>query len=307
MQNVLVTGGAGFIGSHTVNLLLSKGLNVVVYDNLVSGQIKNLDLSHPKLKFIEADILDYPTLLQQVKQTDAVLHLAALSSVSQSIEEPLQSFRVNALGFIHVLQAIVTANRPIRCVYASSAAVYGSVTELPCSDERPLPVEILSPYALAKANNERYAELFVQLYKIKSLGLRYFNVYGANQNPHSPYAGVIAKFINQYQADKSIVIFGDGKQSRDFVHVLDVANANWLALQSDYHGVLNIATGVAETLTNLVSYIEHAGGKPAQVQFAASRLGDIRESYATVDNAKKELGFQYTVEFAQGLHALVRG
>lgn len=305
MQNVLVTGGAGFIGSHTVRLLLTKGIKVVVFDNLLTGNTDNLDLNHPNLTFVENDVLNYSAFLEQIESCDAVLHLAAISSVPKSIEDPVQSFRVNEQGFIHILQAIHELKKPIRCVYASSAAVYGSVAKLPCSDEAPLPLVTLSPYALQKANNERYAVLYDRLYKIKSLGLRYFNVYGPGQNPNSPYAGVIAKFIQQYQENKTITIFGDGEQSRDFIHVADVAKCNWLALNSLYHGVLNIATGVSQTLLDLVNYIERAGGKKAQLNFAETRMGDIRKSYAEIEKAKRYLEFNYTINFEEGIRSLV--
>lgn len=305
MLNVLVTGGAGFIGSHTVNLLLSKGLRVTVYDNLLTGKLERLDLSHPNLKVIQADVLDYPQLFAAVQQCDAVLHLAAIASVPQSIADPIQSLKVNTQGFLSVLQCIREIDRPIRCVYASSAAVYGSVARLPCSDEIPLPLVTLSPYALEKANNERYAELFDRLCKIKTLGLRYFNVYGPGQDPTSPYAGVIAKFIELFQSESPIVIFGDGEQSRDFIHVTDVAKANWLALTSDYHGVLNIATGTPETLLNLVSYIEQARNTKAKLQFSESRTGDIRKSYAETDKAKRHLGFEYKIKFQEGVRSLL--
>ena len=305
MQRVLVTGGAGFIGSHTIDLLLAEGLQVVAYDNLITGQPQNLNLSHSNLTLIEADVLDYDALRSAIQGCDAVLHLAAISSVPKSIEDPVNSLRVNTQGFLHVLHAIQELKRPIRCVYASSAAVYGCVAQLPCSDEKPLPQSALSPYALEKANNERYADLFERLFGIKSLGLRYFNVFGTRQDPSSPYAGVIAKFVEQYQQDKSIMIFGDGEQSRDFIHVSDVARANLLALQGSYHGVLNIATGVPETLRNLVHYIEGVRGRPAQVEFAPLRVGDIKKSYATIEKAERQLGFRYTVNFQEGIRSLL--
>jgi UDP-glucose 4-epimerase len=306
MKNILITGGAGFIGSHTADLLLQSGMRVIVLDNLASGKLTNLDVFNPNLEIVPGDILNYRFLLAQVQRVDAVLHLAALPSVTKSIEDPVHTLQVNTQGFVHVLQAIREAQKDIRLVYASSAAIYGSNTTLPCSDENlELPNLPLSPYALEKANNERYANLFAALYGIKSLALRYFNVYGSRQDPDSPYSGVIAKFIERYQQQSDIQILGDGQQSRDFIYVADVARANMLALQSNYTGALNVATGTAETLKNLIAYIEQAGGRPAQMNFAAARAGDIRESYASTKKAEQHLAFRYGTPLADGIRLLM--
>jgi nucleoside-diphosphate-sugar epimerase len=301
MKRILVTGGAGFISSHTADLLLQENYEVVVYDNLLTGKLSNVDLFNSRVQFLQADILDFSKLAKEVARCDAVVHLAALASVPKSIEDPIESLKINSLGFLHVLQAIRQAGRPVRLVYASSAAVYGDTEKLPCSDEIPLVEEALSPYALEKANDERYAELFARLFGIKSLGLRYFNVYGPRQDPKSPYSGVIAKFLECYKKGDFISVFGDGKQSRDFIHVSDVARANLLALRSDYCGALNIATGKAETLLNLISYIEQAGGKSAEIVYAPARAGDIANSYAKVEKAKKELDFRAAISLAEGI------
>lgn len=305
MKRILITGGAGFIGSHTVDLFLQQGAQVVALDNLATGKVTNLNLFHPNLRFVQADVLDYAALAKEVAASDVVLHLAALPSVLQSIADPIRSLNVNTLGFLHVLQAIRESNTDIRLIYASSAAVYGADVELPCSDELPLPQAPLSPYALEKANNERYADLYGRLFGIKSLGLRYFNVYGSRQTPGSPYSGVISKFIERYQKNEPIIIFGDGQQSRDFIHVADVAQANWLAVQSDYCGALNIATGRAETLVNLVSYIEAVGDHKAQVDFAPPRVGEIAKSYACIAKAENYLQYHYTTGLAEGVGSLL--
>jgi len=305
MQRILVTGGAGFIGSHTVDLLLANHFQVIVLDNLVSGRLDYLYEAHPYLTFVEGDILHVELVSNIIQGCDAVLHLAALPSVPKSIEDPIGSLKVNLEGFLNVLQAIRLVNTACRLVYASSAAVYGESATLPCNDEEPLPEMALSPYALEKATNERYAYLFERLFGMKALGLRYFNVYGTRQNPGSPYSGVISKFIENYQQDKPITIFGDGKQSRDFVHVSDVARANLLALQSDYTGVLNIATGKPETLLDLVSYIEKTGKQAADVQFAPKRAGDIAMSYAKTNKTQQHLHFQSETSLAQGIHSLL--
>lgn len=304
MQQILVTGGAGFIGSHTVDLLLANDKKVIVLDNLASGNLDNLALSHPNLQFINDDILNYAHLRKIVADCDAVMHLAALPSVPKSIEDPVKSLQVNMQGFVHVLQAIRESGKSIRLVYASSAAVYGDSSKLPCDDEA-LPAIALSPYALEKANNERYADLYARLFNIKSLGLRYFNAYGPRQDPASPYSGVISKFIELYQQNKPITIFGDGLQSRDFIHVSDIAKANLLALTSEFTGVLNIATGIPETLLNLVGYIESLGDHPTELNFAPSRAGDVPRSYANIERAKQYLGFYYSTNLEQGIQSLL--
>lgn len=305
MKKILVTGGAGFIGSHTVDLLLAQDYQVTVFDNLSSGKLSYLNCFHPNISIIQDDILNYPVLRKAINSSDAVLHLAALPSVPKSIEDPIQSLRINTQGFVHVLQAIREVQRPIRLVYASSAAVYGSAEKLPCSDES-APAVLLSPYALEKANNEYYSDLYKRLFDINGLGLRYFNVYGVRQDPNSPYSGVIAKFIENSKKNEPLTIFGDGKQSRDFIHVSDVARANVLALQGDYCGVVNVATGVPETLLNLVKYVEAAQQKPMQVNFAVARQGDIVESYATIDKAEQKLKFRAQIPLSEGITSLLK-
>ena len=302
---ILVTGGAGFIGSHTVDALLRENREVVVLDNLFSGRLNNLDLAHPNLEFVEGDVLEYPLLVDLLTGCDAVLHLAAIASVPLSIEKPIYSFQVNTQGFLHVLQAVYEAKRPIRLVYASSAAVYGEAAVLPCLDTKPLDGVVLSPYALQKRHIEQYADLYQRLHGTKSLGLRYFNVYGERQDPASPYSGVISRFLSLYQQDKALTIFGDGQQSRDFIHVQDVARANCLALQSDYAGQLNIATGQSETLLDLIQSIEAAGGRRANLTFAPASAGDIQSSYAATQLALQQIDFCYTIALGQGMRRMV--
>lgn len=306
MKKILVTGGAGFIGSHTVDLLLENGFSVIVYDNFSSGKLPNLNLFHSQLEVVQGDILDYPKLLKEMARCDAVLHLAAMISVPLSIENPVQSLNVNMLGFLNILQAIRELNKPIRLVYASSAAVYGNAEKLPCRDDVPLSAPVLSPYALEKMNNENYSDLYFRLFEIGGLGLRYFNVYGPRQDPKSPYSGVISKFVDQYRKGEPIKIFGDGEQTRDFIYVTDVAKANLMALQNDYCGVLNIATGVPESLKKLVQYIEQVGGKPTTIEYAHARPGDVVHSYASVEKAKMYLDFQSNIGLERGVDLLMK-
>lgn len=306
-QRILVTGGAGFIGSHTIDLLLQTGWQVVVLDNLFSGKLENLNLAHPDLEFIQGDVLEYPLLEDLLANCQAVLHLAAIVSVPYSIENPIYSFQVNTQGFLHIIQGIRKIRRPIRLVYASSAAVYGNADLLPCRDDAPLSSAPLSPYALQKIQAEEHARLYEQLYGVKSLGLRYFNAYGSRQDANSPYSGVISYFLAAYQNDKELVLFGDGQQSRDFIHVTDIAKANLLALKSDYSGVLNIATGKAQTLLKLIEYIESAGDKSAKLRMEPARDGDIKHSYAAITLAEKYLGFKYSLSLKEGIQQLLSG
>ncbi len=302
-RKILVTGGAGFIGSHSVDYLLAQDCQVTVLDNLSSGKIENLDLTNPNLELIEGDVLEYPLVADLVRASDAVLHLAAIASVPVSIENPIYTMQVNTQGFLHVLQAVQESQRAVRVVYASSAAVYGDTKSLPCREQQ---VEVpLSPYALQKMNCEQYAALFTALHGVKSSGLRYFNVYGERQDPASPYSGVISRFLDLYQKGDEIVVYGDGLQTRDFIHVSDVARANWLALQSQYTDALNIATGKPETLLALIDYIEAAGGSPAVRGVGPARVGDIRNSYAAIELAAEQLGFTAEVGLKDGIARMV--
>jgi len=305
-QRILVTGGAGFIGSHTVDLLLQEGKEVVVLDNLSSGKIENLNLQHPNLEFIEGDVLEYPFLVDLLAGCDAILHLAAIVSVPQSIENPIFTFQVNTQGCLHALQAVYKTKHPIRLVYASSASVYGNLAELPCRDDVPLPRLPQSPYALQKIQAEDYADLYARLFGVKSLGLRYFNVYGSRQDPTSPYSGVISLFLDAYKNDSELIIFGDGQQSRDFIHVADVAKANVLALNSSYTGTLNVATGDPQTLLQIIEFIKSAGGKPAKLHFEPPRQGDIKASFAATELAQCHLGFNYSISQQEGIKLMMK-
>jgi len=304
-ERVLITGGAGFIGSHTADLLLQQGRQVIVLDNLSSGKMENLNLRNADLDLVEGDVLEYPLLAKLINDVDAVIHLAAIASVPMSIEHPIYTFQVNTQGFLHVLEGVRQARRPVRVVYASSAAIYGDATSLPCRDDAPLSEPLLSPYALQKLNTEEYADLYARLHNIPSLALRYFNVYGHRQDPASPYSGVISRYMDLYQSKAPLTVFGDGKQSRDFIHVSDIALANVRALDSEYAGAMNIATGQPQTLLQLIEYIEKAGGEPAEIQLCPARAGDIRASYASVEKAKKHLGFSSTISLAEGIQQMV--
>lgn len=307
IERILITGGAGFIGSHTAEHLLQQGYQVVVLDNLSSGKLTNLPMRHPDLDFIEGDILDFYLLEELVGTVDAVLHLAAIASVPFSFENPIYSFQVNTQGSLHVFEAVRKTGRPIRVVYASSAAVYGQTTALPCRDDQSVSEHFLSPYALHKWQSEQYADLYARLHGVKSLGLRYFNVYGLRQDPASPYSGVISRYLAACEQGAPLMVFGDGEQSRDFIHIDDIVKANLLALTHPYAGVLNIATGQPQTLLQLIDYIKKARGSLPDVRMEPARPGDIRASWAATAQAEEQLKFKATISLEDGIARIIPG
>lgn len=299
MNRVLVTGGAGFIGAYSTACLLSHGFPVTVLDDFSTGRADSLPEGAAALRCIEGDILDYPLLVSALADCDAVLHLAGKVSVEASLADPVASCRVNVLGFLHILQAIRESGRRVRLVYASSAAVYGELSE-PAQEALPLSGAFLSPYALQKAEMEYHAAQYQRL-GVPSLGLRYFNVYGKGQRANSPYAGVIARFRAAHCAGRPLTVLGEGRQTRDFVHVQEVARANLLALKSSAEGVLNIAAGTSESVLDLITHLERVTGKRAAVQFQPARPGDILHSAASTAAACQQLGFQSSISLRQGL------
>lgn len=302
-KRILVTGGAGFIGARTVEFFLQEGLEVTVLDNLSSGSLCKLDLHNPKLEFVKGDVCDYSTVLNCVSRSSVILHLAGCASVTRSLEDPAFSLKNNTLGFLNVLQAVRANKAEMRIVYASSAAVYGACTR-PCDDTVPLREAPLSPYALDKINLERYAELFHVLFDVKSLGLRYFNVYGPGQSADSSYSGVISIFLNSHLKGTPLTVFGDGLQTRDFIHVSDVARANLLACFSESTGIVNIGAGISYTLLELIGLIERAGARKAIVKHASPKAEDIRRSCSTTKKCLDMLNFKPSVELADGVEQL---
>lgn len=297
--HVLVTGGAGFIGSHTVERLLRVGARVRVLDNLRTGRVENVP-NDPHLEFVHGDACDPKTVRQAVTDVTHVLHLAAQVSVAWSIENPVESCRENVMAFVVVLEAARQAR--VRFVYASSTAVYGDTGGEPASEMRPLVP--LSPYGLEKLIDERYAALYTTLHGYRSLGLRYFNVYGPRQDPHSPYSGVIPKFLAQITRGESLTLRGDGLQERDFVHVLDVARINVQALAGDASGVLNVARGESVTIRTLIATLERIVGRSLPVSRVSESPGEIRFSRADVSRLHQDFGLpQITLE--EGLRALL--
>ncbi len=297
---ILVTGGAGFIGSHSVDLLLSRGFRVRVLDNLSAGRLENLPIGHPGLEFVNGDVLDTPTLHRCFSGVTHVLHLAAQVSVVRSLEEVSYSCEQNILGFVRVLEQ--SARQAVRLVYASSAAVYGNPEYIPLYEESAvLPI---SPYGLEKYANELYAELYGRLYGMKCMGLRYFNVFGPRQDPQSPYSGVISRFIHQAKSGEKLTVRGDGLQARDFIHVRDVARANVAALLANSTGMVNIARGESITILTLAELVQKLSGSVPQIEWVPETIGDIRSSRADITRMLHELcAPEYTLR--DGLSELV--
>lgn len=293
-MRVLVTGGAGFIGFHTCSELLKQGHEVTILDDLSTGKITNIqDLSHDNLTFIKGDVNDETALINALEAIDSVIHLAAKVSVRESIDNPSLTSRVNVGGFISVADKARLLGVK-RLVYASSAAIYGDGSvygHFTASDGADsFGHTPISPYGLDKLTDEAYADLFHRLYGLQTIGLRYFNVYGPRQDPASPYAGVIGKFISRALADQPLMIFGDGEQRRNFVYVEDIAKVNVAAATgigkfNSFQGFVNVAKpdGVV-TLNQMVRMLNKVIGKPISVNYQDPVVGDIRSSIPAMNN-----------------------
>ncbi|VAW57517.1 UDP-glucose 4-epimerase [hydrothermal vent metagenome] len=302
MQKVLIAGGAGFIGSHTADLLMEKGIKVRVLDNLTSGFRSNLPADNPLLEFIEGDIRNADTVKAAMEGVTHVVHLAAQVSVVASLEDPEFSAQQNIIGYLNVLDAAKNAGVK-RMVYASSAAIYGEPHVLPLTED--VPMKQLSPYGLEKKFNEDYADLYYRLYNFTSVGMRFFNVYGPRQDPKSPYAGVIALFMDRIKDKLPLVVNGDGEHSRDFVYVRDVARTNVAALELDYHGACNVATGKRTTLLDLIRVLSEVTDNEANVSHVEAREGDIVHSLADTSVMNKQLNVVAETELNEGLAKLL--
>lgn len=301
--SVLVTGGAGFIGSHTVEALLAAGVaRVTVLDNLSAGKRERLPES-PRLRFVRGDIRSQEDVQAALDGVTHVVHLAAQVSVPLSIENPAYSADNNVAGFLNVLDYARHAGVE-RLVYASSAAVYGDPVQLPLDEQAP--TRPMSPYGLEKLIDDQYADLYRRLHGLSSMGLRYFNVYGPGQDPASSYSGVISKFLEAIAAGRALTVYGDGGQTRDFVYVKDVARVNVQALFSGQTGVCNVATAESISLLQVIEILSRLCGHAVPVDFLPAKAGDIRYS-STLTGCLRQLfpGFQPT-RFEAGMAALVK-
>ena len=299
-MHVLVTGGAGFIGSHSVEALLDAGAAVRVLDNFSTGTRKNLP-THPALEIREGDIQCSADVEDSLTNITHVLHLAAQVSVQDSIKHPANSCGINIQGFVNVLQAS-KEHRVQRMVYASSAAVYGLPHHHPLSEDDP--VAPISPYGLEKSINDQYAGLFHSLFSFSTFGLRYFNVYGPRQNPQSAYAGVISKFVDCLQRHTPVKVFGDGTQTRDFVFVKDVALANVQALRSEVTGICHVASGTSRNLLQMIQVLFSCVGYDVPVVYQEAMPGDIPHSVASVEKLAQDLGIRCSTPFETGIGLL---
>lgn len=314
MKKILVTGGAGFIGSNLCENLLDKNYEVVCLDNFSTGKRENINgfLDNPNFTLLEGDIRNYEDCKKAVKTVDVVLHEAALGSVPRSVKDPMTSTDVNVGGFVKMLHAAKEAGVK-RFVYAASSSTYGDHPGLPKVEERT--GKLLSPYAITKYVNELVAENFSKIYGIETIGLRYFNVFGPRQDPNGAYAAVIPKFVKLLISHEQPVINGDGSHSRDFTYVENVLQINLLAATTEnpeaINQVYNVACGENNNLAQLVQYLKEFLGeydpeiKNIEPTFGPERVGDVKHSLASIDKANRLLGYKPTHFFKDGLRKVV--
>jgi UDP-glucose 4-epimerase len=300
MPRALVTGGAGFIGSHLVEGLLAKGYEVRVLDNFATGHRDNIKHLSDKIELLEGDVCNLTTVRFALKKVDVVFHQAALPSVPRSVKNPLESNEVNIAGTLNVLLAARDEGIK-RVVYASSSSVYGNQPTLPKLET--MTPDPLSPYAIGKLTSELYAKAFNNLYGLSTIGLRYFNVFGPRQDPTTQYAGVIAKFISCAIAGKPFPVNGDGEQTRDFTYVENVVNANIQAGEANFDGapIINIACGIRISLNQIIDMLNELTRQNLAAQYGPDRIGDVRHSHASLEQAQKIIGFQPKVDMLEGL------
>jgi len=303
VTRVLVTGGAGFIGSNLVAALLERGDDVRVLDNFATGSRANLAALGREVDVVEGDLRSYERVHTAVRGTEVVFHQGALGSVPRSVQDPLSSTAVNVEGTLNVLLA--ARDEGIRrVVAASSSSVYGDGGTFPrVESQAPNPI---SPYAVAKLAAERFCVSFTRIYGIETVALRYFNVFGPRQDPSSQYAAVVPRFIRQVADGEPVTVHGDGGQSRDFTYVENVVRANLLAADAPAAGrVLNIATGSSETVDALADTIGRLLGRPVDKTYGPAQAGDVRESWADVSAAREAIGYEPVVGFEEGLRRTI--
>ena len=302
--SVLVTGGAGFIGSHLVPSLLELGYSVTVLDNLSTGKLENLKgvIDHPKFVFQRGDILDKTFLNEVFDGIDSVIHLAALIDISSSVADPIQNHEVNVNGTFNTLHAAIKQNVK-KFIFASSTAVYGDAKTLPLQEN--IALHPISPYAASKVAGEAYCSAFASCFGLETIILRLFNIYGL-RSENSPYSGVITKFLQKIINGEVLTIDGDGEQTRDFIHVNDIVKAVILALNHEglKGEVFNVCTGVATSINQLAVTLKTVIGKNLNVKHGPARLGDIRSNYGDPAKAKENLGFRACIDLTEGLRTL---
>jgi nucleoside-diphosphate-sugar epimerase len=296
----LVTGGAGFIGSNTVDELVRRGHSVVVLDDLSAGKEENLTEIRNKITFVKGSINDLETLQKVMHQADYVIHLAARTSVPRSVKDPIETNRINVDGTLNVLVA-ARDNKVKRVVYAASSSAYGETPVLPKVETmQPKPI---SPYGVSKYVGELYAQTFGRCYGLENVCVRYFNIFGPRQDPDSPYSGVLSRFATAFLDGTQPTIFGDGNQTRDFTYVDNAVQANLQACEAAgaVGSVFNVGTGHAISLNQVLELFSKLSGKKLQTVYDPPREGDIRDSLADISRAKEVLGYEPTVLFEEGL------
>jgi nucleoside-diphosphate-sugar epimerase len=299
-MHFLITGGAGFIGSNTVDELVRRGQKVTVLDDLSAGKEENLDPVRDRINFINGTITELSTLQRACAGADYVLHLAARTSVPRSVQDPAETNNVNVDGTLNVLLAARDAGVR-RVVFAASSSAYGETPSLPKREI--MPPAPISPYGVSKLVGELYGQVFHRVYGLEVVSLRYFNVFGPRQDPGSPYSGVLSLFITAMLEGKQPTVYGDGEQSRDFTFVSNVVEANLQACEAPGVAgmVFNIGTGVRSTLNQTLRLLEKFAGRAANANYAAARPGDIRDSQADISLARQKLGYNPRVGFEEGL------
>ena len=302
MANYLVTGGAGFIGSHISEALVKRGHRVRVADNFITGYKKNI---RDGVEFVEGDCADPAFARQIVAGMDYVIHQAAIPSVPRSVEKPLESHRANVDGMLHMLLASRDAGVK-RLVFAGSSSVYGDTEVLPKTET--MPTNPMTPYALQKLTGEQYGQMFTKLYGFETVTTRYFNVFGPRQDPGSPYSGVISLFIKALSDGTRPVIYGDGEQTRDFTYVANVVDGVIRAAETPGVGghVINVATGSRISLNQLLTVLKHIFNSGVEAIYKDARAGDVRDSQADISKAAQLLGYKPAISFEDGLRETVK-
>jgi UDP-glucose 4-epimerase len=297
-KNILVTGGAGFVGSHIVDRLAPEN-KVIVFDNLFTGSLSNLEESRDRITFIKGDILDKALLTDVVAEVEFVFHLAAHVGNIRSIKDPYFDMDVNIRGMLNLLEACRNSNIK-RLVYSSSGAIFGEAKYLPIDEDHPLHPE--SPYAVSKMAAEKYALAFYKVFSVPATAVRYFNIYGPRQDT-SEYANAISIFLGKFKKGEPITIFGDGEQTRDFTFVEDVVTSNILAATRPAAAgeIFNIATGQATSLNQIVALIRQISGREIPVTYADPRVGEVRDSRAEIKKARSILGYRPQTDLKEGL------
>ncbi|HJW74133.1 MAG TPA: SDR family oxidoreductase [Thermoleophilia bacterium] len=301
----LVTGGAGFIGSHVVEELLRRGHGVRILDNFSTGRRSNIAHVSDDIEVVEGDLRSYERVHAAVRGTDRVIHLAALPSVPRSVQDPLTSNETNVTGTLNTLLAARDENVS-RVVLASSSSVYGANDGMPKREDMvPQPI---SPYGVSKLAAEQYGRAFSSVYGLETVALRYFNVFGPRQDPNSQYSGVVPIFIRAAQERRECVVYGDGLQSRDFTYVTNVVDATLKAATVEGAGgaICNIGCGAAFTVLDLIAAVSKAAGHELRTRFEPPRPGDIKHSFADISLARSVLGYEPTVGFEQGVESTWR-